>query len=271
MPVFAALFRLFAAFIFVTASLSSASSASERLDYDLVYHVQWGDSHLGKALAKWQMDDSTYRFEGSVKTEGTLAIFYEFEGMNSLEGERQGNQFRPSQFQSESTYDDETYIVDMSWPKGIKTPIFTVEPEPEQDEIHPLRKASLRNVVDPYTAMLMALSDLEASGQCNGKYRVFDGRRRSELHLKDFGTTTLSADEEGAYSGEAHICGSASKLIGGHKLDSDYDPEEELDFEKVKIFIGRVNGDRLIPVRIEMTGFLGSIIARLHIQSSTFR
>ena len=60
------------------------------------------------------------------------------------------------------------------------------------------------------------------------------------------------------------------KLIGGHKLDSDYDPDEELDFEKVKIFIGKIADDVLAPVRIEMNGFLGSITVRLDMENSRF-
>lgn len=248
----------------------SPAQAMGTIDYDMVYKVQWGDTALGTATAKWQMDETSYAFEGDVATEGTLAFFYEFEGSNQITGERSATGFRPLTFTSKSVFDDETYLVDMSFPKGISTPIFTVEPKVKLKEVHPLRKASLRNVVDPYTAMLMALSDLQASGSCDGKYRVFDGRRRSELHLKDFGTQTLTADESWGYGGEVHVCGSASKLIGGHKLDSDYDPDEELDFEKVKIFIGQIADDVLAPVRIEMTGFLGSVTVRLDMEASSF-
>lgn len=256
------------AFCLILSCLSGQAYGMGVIDYDLVYRVQWGDSLLGTARAKWQMDEVSYRFEGHVKSEGTLSYLYQFEGQNTLTGERQNDSFRPMNFTSQSDYDDEIYTVDMSWPKGIKTPIFKVEPEPKQKEIHPLRKATLRNVVDPYTAMLMALADLTKTGRCEGKYRVFDGRRRSELHLKDFGTTELTSEDGDGFQGTVQVCGSASKLIGGHKLDSDYDPEEELDFERVKIFIGKADGETFMPVRIDMTGFLGSISAHLDLEAS---
>ena len=255
--------------IMLSTSLNTAR-AIENIDYNLIYKINWGGTYLGSATAKWKMDDTSYQFEGFVKSEGSLSFLYEFEGKNTLTGERVNGTYKPSEFTSESNYDDEVYKVDMSWPRGIQTPIYTVEPEVKQREVHPLRKATLRNVVDPYTAMLLALEDLEKNGLCDGKYRVFDGRRRSELLLKDLGTTILSAEEDGQYAGEAHICGSASKLLGGHKLDSDYDPDEELDFEKVKIFVGKINGDTLMPVRIEMSGLLGSISANLDMTSSSF-
>ena len=53
---------------------------AETHNYDLVYHVQWGDSPLDKALASWELSSDTYRFDGTVQTEGTLSFFYEFEG-----------------------------------------------------------------------------------------------------------------------------------------------------------------------------------------------
>ena len=245
-----------------------ATSANKR--FDLHYDVQWGSTKLGTAIAQWQFDEASYSFEGTVATGGTLSYFYEFEGSNSLTGEIIDNSYRPSQFTSQSVFDDETYTIDMSWPKGIRMPIFTVEPEVETDKVHPLRRATLRDVVDPYTAMLMGLQDLEINATCEGKYRVFDGRRRSELLLKDFGTTMLEADQDGAFEGEVHICGSASRLIGGHELDSRFDPDEALDFEKVKIYVGRPDGETLMPVRIEMTNFIGAITVRLNMQASSF-
>ena len=121
-----------------------------------------------------------------------------------------------------------------------------------------------------WSAMLMALADLEKTERCEGVYRVFDGRRRSELHLKDFGTTTLKADKDWAYEGQASICGSASKMIGGHKIKKNGDDDEEMDFEKVQIFVARPDGKTLMPVRIELNSFLGSVIARLNMATSVF-
>ena len=270
------LIRLIHACIFATATLFSHALLAddtpvEATSYDLHYQVQWGDTKLGSATAQWRFDEASYEFKGQMKTEGTLSFLYDFKGENTLKGEMINGTYRPSHFTSQSDYDDETYTIDMSWPKGIQTPIYKVEPEKKKGETHPLRRATLRNVVDPYTAMLMALADLSATGKCEGSYRVFDGRRRSELLLKDFGTTELGADQDWAYNGPAHICGSASKLIGGHKIDSDYDPDEELDFEKVQVFVAKPDGKTLMPVRIEMNGFLGSITVRLDMDKSGLR
>lgn len=256
--------------LFSNALLADENKTGSSL-YDLYYQVQWGDTPLGTATAQWRFDGTSYEFKGQMKTEGTLSFFYEFKGENSLKGEMSDGTYRPSHFTSQSDFDDETYTVDMSWPKGIQTPIYSVEPEKKKGETHPLRRASLRNVVDPYTAMLMALADLDRNGACEGSYRVFDGRRRTELLLKDFGTTELVADQDWSYGGQAHICGAASKLIGGHKIDSKYDPDEALDFEKVQIFVAKPDGKTSMPVRIDMNSFLGAITVRLDMDKSGLR
>lgn len=257
--------------ILFSSALLADGHQAEATTYDLHYQVQWGDTSLGTATAQWRFDETSYEFKGQMKTEGTLSFFYDFKGENTLTGEMIDGRYRPSHFTSQSVFDDETYLIDMSWPKGIQTPIYTVEPEKEKGETHPLRRATLRNVVDPYTAMLMGLADLAANGTCDGSYRVFDGRRRSELLLKDFGTTELVADQDWSYGGPAHICGAASKLIGGHKIDSNYDPDEALDYEKVQIFIAKPDGKTLMPVRIDMNSFLGAITVRLDMDKSGLR
>lgn len=254
----------------ITVIFGSAPLAFAAQSYELVYRVQWGDAALGTAKASWQMDETSYQMTSSAATEGALSFLYEFEGSNTLSGEITNGTYRPSHFTSQSVYDDEEYLIDMSWPKGIPTPIFTVTPEPKQKEIHVLRKAALRNVVDPYTAMLQALTHLKNTQNCDSSYRVFDGRRRSELLLKDLGSSSLTSDTEWGYSGPVHICGSASKLIGGHRLDSNYDPDEPLDFDKFKIYIAEMPNGQLMPVRLELNSFFGAVTVRLDMAASNF-
>lgn len=249
---------------------AQASKTDTTPTLELVYRVQWGDTNLGIATSQWHFTDTNYRMEAMAKSEGALAFLYEFEGTNTLEGEIKDGAYLPSHFTSNSDYDDENYVIDMTWPRGIQIPKFKVEPEVELDKVHPLRTATLRNVVDPYTAMLMALSDLEATGKCEGSYRVFDGRRRTKFLLKDFGMTEIEQDTDWAYQGAAHRCGTATELIGGHKLDSNYDPEEAKDFEKRQIFVAQLDNGMLMPVRIEISSFLGSLTIRLDMKASQF-
>ena len=131
---------LLSSFLIILSTFWNTARAIENIDYNLIYKVNWGGTYLGSATAKWKMDDTSYQFEGFVKSEGSLSFLYEFEGMNTLSGERVNDSYRPSEFTSESSYDDEIYKVDMSWPKGIQTPIYKVEPEVKQKEVHPLRK-----------------------------------------------------------------------------------------------------------------------------------
>ena len=59
-------------------------------------------------------------------------------------------------------------------------------------------------------------------------------------------------------------------MIGGHKIKKNGDDDKEMDFEKVQIFVARPDGKTLMPVRIELNSFLGSVIVRLNMATSVF-
>ena len=246
----------------------SGSAVAASGEFELEYRVQWGNSFLGRSIANWVIDDQSYRLTGNAKSEGALSFFYDFEGKNELSGRIADGAYQPSRFASDSTYDDDGYITEVIWDKGNARPTYTVTPEPELDEVHPLDPDSLDDVLDPFSAMLTALAAFEKTKSCEGVYRIFDGRRRSDVTLIDLGTTTLEADRTWSYKGNATICGSASKMLGGHEIKDEKDKDEEPDFEKVKIYVAEVAPGLTMPVRIEIDNFLGDVIIRLNMRDS---
>ena len=237
-------------------------------EFQLEYRVQWGNSFLGRSIANWTIDEQSYRLQGTAISEGALSFFYDFEGKNELSGQIIDGAYLPQQFSSDSTYNDDGYVTNVEWADGQTRPSYEVTPEPELDEVHPLDPDTLDNVLDPFSAMLTALSAFEKTGSCVGEYRIFDGRRRSNVTLVDLGTTTLEGDRTWSYKGKATICGSASEMLGGHEIKDDKDEDEEADFEKVKIYVAEVAPGMTMPVRIEIDNFLGDVIVRLNIRDS---
>ena len=237
-------------------------------EFELEYRVQWGNSFLGRSIAHWVIDEQSYRLKGTAVSEGALSFFYDFEGKNELSGRITDGLYQPMRFSSDSTYNDDGYVTEVIWDEGNLRPSYKVTPEPELDEVHPLDPDSLDNVLDPFSAMLTALAAFEKTNSCEGEYRIFDGRRRSDVTLIDLGTTTLEADRKWSYKGKATICGSASKMLGGHEIKDEKEKEEETDFEKVKIFVAEVAPGLTMPVRIEIDNFLGDVIVRLNMRDS---
>ena len=255
---------LLAGFTLILSSSAFAQSGA----FELEYRVQWGNSFLGRSIATWTFDEQSYSLKGEAASEGALSFFYDFEGKNELSGRIANGLYQPLRFSSDSTYNDDGYVTEVTWEAGNPRPQYQVTPEPKLDEVHPLDPDSLDNVLDPFSAMLTALAAFEKTGSCVGEYRIFDGRRRSDVKLVDFGTTTLEADRKWSYQGKATICGSASKMLGGHEIKDDEDKDEEPDFEKVKIYVAEVIPGMTMPVRIEVDNFLGDVIVRLNIRDS---
>ena len=236
--------------------------------YELEYRVQWGNSFLGRTIANWTFTDDSYELSGTAKSEGALSLFYEFEGQNQLQGQIKDGVYLPTAFASQSSYNDDAYDVMVSWRDAEASPLYEVTPAPDLEEVYPLDEASLADVIDPFSAMLQALESLKATGSCNGTYRLFDGRRRSDFTLVDLGTATIEADRPWSYAGDVVICGAANELLGGHRRDGDYDPEEEPDYERVQISVAEVAAGRWMPVRIEVSNFFGNVIVRLNVRDS---
>ena len=250
------------------ALIYSSSAFATSGEFELEYRVQWGNSFLGRSIANWVIDDQSYRLTGTAVSEGALSFFYDFEGKNELSGRISNGIYQPSRFASDSTYNDDGYVTEVIWSNGNPRPSYSVTPEPELEEVHPLDPDSLDDVLDPFSAMLTALAAFEKTNSCKGEYRIFDGRRRSDVTLIDLGTTTLESDRTWSYQGKATICGSASKMLGGHEIKDEKDKDEEPDFEKVKIFVAEVAPGLTMPVRIEIDNFLGDVIIRLNMRDS---
>ena len=89
------------------------------------------------------------------------------------------------------------------------------------------------------------------------------------MHLHDMGETIVKSDRPWAYAGKAHICGVDTKPLGGHMRESRWRSEDE-DPNRVKVYIAQFAPDLLIPVRIEIDGFLGDVIVRLNVRDSDF-
>ena len=248
---------------------SQSVFATSSQSHELAYRVQWGNSFLGRTVASWEFDANSYQLSGTAKSEGALSFFYDFTGDNQLTGKMVNGTYQPVRFSSQSAYNKEAYDTEITWQDGQDRPDYRTVPEPDLEKYFPLDEATLDNVTDPYSAMLTALDVLAKTGSCDGTYRLFDGRRRSDLTLVDLGKATLEADRPWSFSGDAVICGSANKLLGGHQRDSDFDNDEEPDFEKVKIYVAKLH-DKLMPVRIEIDNFFGDVIVRLNVRDSRF-
>ena len=255
--------------ILFMAAMPAMTSAAEARDMRLEYRAQWGNVNLALSEARWQFSDTDYSLTSTTQSKGSLAFAFKFEGEVRLKGQIIDGQHQPLQLFSGSTGKRGVWTADTSWQTDGQLIGTERDPELDLEEVFPLDPETLDGTIDPYSAMLNALTALQETGSCAGSWALYDGRRRTDMHLHDMGETDVKSDRPWAYAGKAHICGVDTKPLGGHMRESRWRSEDE-DPNRVKVYIAQFAPDLLIPVRIEIDGFLGDVIVRLNVRDSDF-
>jgi hypothetical protein len=143
-------------------------------------------------------------------------------------------------------------------------------PELDLREVYPLTAQMRVNVLDPYSAVLRLIHHIETTGDCTKSYEIFDGRRRNRLHFETLGTTNLTETRPGEFAGEALICSIEFEPIGGHQIESKWRSDGKDDNDvRIKMFFGRPLQGQIVPVRVEVDSFIGTIVGRLDIRKMT--
>lgn len=256
------------AVLFGTMMLSITTTASAG-DMRLEYRAQWGNVTLALSEANWQFSDTDYSLTSTTQSKGSLAFAFKFQGEVRLNGQIRDGQHQPLQLFSGSTGKRGVWTAETRWQADGQLIGTERDPELDLEEVFPLDEETLDGTIDPYSAMLNALTALKETGSCAGVWALYDGRRRTDMHLHDMGETTLKSDRPWAYAGKVHICGVDTKPLGGHMRESRWRSADE-DPSRVKVYIAQFAPDLLIPVRIEIDGFLGDVIVRLNVRDSDF-
>lgn len=254
----------------VALMLSCLASASFAADHelDLEYQAAWGNTTLAISEAHWRFTDTGYSLSSTTQTKGAFSFVFPFTGTVRLNGTF-NDTYHPMMIVNGSEGRRDIWTATTIWNEEGTIQNTSRDPELDLEEVFPLASETFVDVVDPFSAMLRGLQNLQNTQNCNGSWETYDGRRHSELSLHDFGTTKLEADRPWSYSGETYVCGILAKPLGGHSRDTKW-RKADADPEKIKIYIAKLHTDLLIPVRIEIDGILGDVIIRLNVRDSEF-
>jgi hypothetical protein len=115
------------------------------------------------------------------------------------------------------------------------------------------------HTIDPLTALLAIGRIVAREGRCEGRFPVYDGRRRYDVVLRDDGIER-DASVRYAYDGEVRRCTAAAVKIAGFSWDQDYSPHTTAG--RVW-FVTPEPGGPALPLRIEFGSSWGSVSVRM--------
>ena len=129
-------------------------------------------------------------------------------------------------------------------------------------KVHPINKKNLKNVIDPITAFINVIERISIEKKCDTSFKIFDGRRRYNLKIKTLGSSFIENDRPKSFKGDVLICGLKVLPLGGHRLKTKWKPAKD-KFTDFKIFFGKTISGQVLPVRMNLERWFGTITIRL--------
>jgi hypothetical protein len=234
-----------AALAFLVASAGApagASAASVDLEYDafvLGFPAVTFDFRLDQS-------EAVYHVEGTIHTNGVADLVVSYRLQTHTDGRVVAGSLQPIEQANQSKRNGVERLVRLDYDGGAVrahvTPPFEKMLPPEQTA----------GTLDPASATLAAGRALAATGRCDQRIKVFDGRRRYDLVLTDEGEGRLERGL-GLYTGPAHRC-----RLDMIKVDEAQRDESETKSEPAVVWFASL--DPLLPplpVRIDFTSRWG--------------
>ncbi len=253
-----------------TEAAWSGEAAPEALV--LAYEAYFGGFHIGSARAVVSADGRRYRLEAAGRARGLLDWYAGWRGNVLTRGrldaepgttDAAARRIVPRLHSHAGTWQEDRRWTRLSYGTGGAIADHATSPEDpdEADETTPVPSDSVNDTIDPLTAVLRLSRQIAAGEPCRADLRIYDGRRRYNLRVRDAGTRRFVANSYSVFDGEARGCRLAIERIGGFRKErSEY---SETARER-RVWVARPLPDALpVPVRVEVETGLGRAVMHL--------
>ncbi|MBI3505840.1 MAG: DUF3108 domain-containing protein [Proteobacteria bacterium] len=131
----------------------------------------------------------------------------------------------------------------------------------ERDEVLPDQR---RGAIDPASAIMTVIRQVNEGKACDARTPVFDGRQRYDIVFKDRGLERLERTYFSAFEGDARVCEFHWVPIAGRLRRAGMPQRTEDDKRAGRALMARFgDGPAQAPVRIEFEAWFGTIVGYL--------
>ena len=203
-------------------------------------------------------DGVDYTLGGQVKTVGLLRLFYRMDLRTLSEGRIAASDLRPRFHEQMLRARGKDRSARLDYP-GDGTVATALVPADDPGRPKPTPQQTV-NTADPLTTLLAIGRTVARQGRCEGRFAVYDGRRRYDIVLGDDHIERPEKAAGYAYDGEVRRCSVAAVKIAGFSWDQDYSPHTT---EGRVWFATPRPGAPALPVRIDFGSSWGFVTVRL--------
>jgi hypothetical protein len=159
-----------------------------------------------------------YRVDISYRTTGLFGVMFPSRIQSFTQGLWAGRLAEPVRFASWGLSRGSVRRVTLDYAAGQPVVTDLVPPtEPDRDPVPP---AMQRDTIDSLTAMVRLVRQIAAGGNCDGRVRIFDGRRVLDIVSTTGGEETLAPDYRSSFAGPALRCDFAGRQLAGFQHDA---------------------------------------------------
>ena len=175
---------------------------------------------IGEAAAAGSLGPASYRIDLNAKLTGVAAMVANVKLALAATGAMRRGGVAPATYATTSANSQGSRTVRMSLDAGNVKAVEIFPPFEDKEGRVPVTAANKRNILDPATALIMAVPEgqpLVGPAACNRTIPVYDGYVRFDVTLHYVGERHVAVE---GYSGPVSVCAARYTPVSGHKRDS---------------------------------------------------
>ena len=197
-----------------SASASQALRGSAEISYEgFVAGVHVTNMRVGAELAP-----QGYKMGIDFHVVGVVGAMLHAQNLALTQGIWQGDRAVPLSYDSQGLFRGNPRKMQIEYPGGQPRIIASILPSSEPRE--PVPEAMQHDSIDDLSAIAYLLRAVATTGRCEGKARLYDGLRASEVSAVTVGMETLPAESRSVFSGPALRCDLVGRQVAGFPKDA---------------------------------------------------
>ncbi|HNB29362.1 MAG TPA: DUF3108 domain-containing protein [Alphaproteobacteria bacterium] len=203
--------------------------------------------------------EGTYVVTADMATTGNLALLYPFTQSLKASGALKGHRPQPASYRSDMRVWNRQESVALTYGANGAVAIQAVPMTRQAQQAQ--QQGYAKGTMDPASVIVAVASAFAQSGNCAGRYALFDGARRYDLVLEQGGFTDLDPLADSYYAGSATECTATPELVAGFQqtaLNANLYPQS------AKLWMApAIAGFPSVPVRIVAESSFGEMTLEL--------
>ncbi len=260
----------FRAILVLAAILFSAgpAGAQERLAWapedrvELVYDVFAG-GRVAEMTLEFDVAGTRYSIATRQSSAGVLRWVWSWDSVAQVRGRFLNGGAQPERYRVLGRSRGKSRSVEIDYRDGEAVHV-AVEPSNRSDGRDEVPAALRKGAVDPASAIMTVLRQVNEGRTCEARTPVFDGRQRYDIVFADGGVREIAASLASVFAGEARVCEFHWVPIAGRTRREGAPARAEDDRRGGRAFIAPIGeGEAKAPVRIEFDAWFGTIVGHL--------